>query len=159
MIHFFKYNWLIRDEWFDLLGTVSHEELIKERVGGLGNILFTLFHIIKVEHNWICDLKGVPIADIAFSSYNDLHKIMELSQALHLDIEEYLKNWDESLEYKELHLTFDKTSIHCTYGEALRHIIAHEIHHIGQLSVWIREIGLKPVSSNLIHKGIMLKQN
>lgn len=37
-----------------------------------------------------------------------------------------------------------------TYERIIRHIITHEIHHIGQLSVWLREIGLKPVSSDLL---------
>ena len=41
-----------------------------------------------------------------------------------------------------------------TWGEVMRHMIAHEIHHIGQLSVWAREIGKKPVSANLIGKGL-----
>ncbi|MBZ4317248.1 DinB family protein, partial [Mycobacterium tuberculosis] len=30
------------------------------------------------------------------------------------------------------------------------HIIAHEVHHIGQLSVWSRELRLQPVSSNFV---------
>ncbi|MHB1630483.1 MAG: DinB family protein [Bacilli bacterium] len=34
--------------------------------------------------------------------------------------------------------------------EILRHVIAHEIHRIGQLSVCAREIGREPVSANLI---------
>ena len=37
--------------------------------------------------------------------------------------------------------------VYCTHGEAIRHIIAHEIHHIGQLSIWAREIGMEPISS------------
>lgn len=41
-----------------------------------------------------------------------------------------------------------------TKTEVLHHIIAHEIHHIGQLSVWAREIGLKPVSANFIGRGL-----
>jgi uncharacterized damage-inducible protein DinB len=40
------------------------------------------------------------------------------------------------------------------YGEVLRHVIVHEIHHIGQLSVWSREIGKKPVTANLIGRGL-----
>ncbi|WP_276575678.1 DinB family protein, partial [Bacillus cereus group sp. BfR-BA-01524] len=35
--------------------------------------------------------------------------------------------------------------IECTHGEIIRHVIVHEIHHIGQLSIWAREIGKEPV--------------
>jgi uncharacterized damage-inducible protein DinB len=40
------------------------------------------------------------------------------------------------------------------YGEIMRHVIAHEIHHIGQLSVWAREIGRKSVTANLIGREL-----
>jgi len=41
-----------------------------------------------------------------------------------------------------------------TKGEIIHHIIVHEIHHIGQLSIWAREIGMKPVSVNFIDRGL-----
>jgi uncharacterized damage-inducible protein DinB len=41
-----------------------------------------------------------------------------------------------------------------TSGEIMRHVIVHEIHHFGQVSVWIREFGLEPVSENMIGRGI-----
>ena len=40
------------------------------------------------------------------------------------------------------------------HGEIIRHTIAHEIHHIGQLSIWAREMGKAPVSANLIRRGL-----
>ena len=157
MKYLFEYNWIVRDEWYTLLKKLPHDELTKPRTGGLGNILHTLYHIVVVEHNWICDLKGVPILDLDFSSYGELDKVIALSKKLHVDVANYLTDWDDSLEFKVLHMDFPSSSIHSTYGEALRHVIAHEIHHMGQLSVWAREIGIQPVSSNLIHRGIMTK--
>ena len=44
-----------------------------------------------------------------------------------------------------------------TFGEVMRHVIAHEIHHIGQLSIWSREIGKTPVTANLIRRGLFDK--
>ncbi len=44
----------------------------------------------------------------------------------------------------------DGRTVTDTWGEIMRHTIAHEIHHIGQLSIWARELGRKPVSANLI---------
>jgi uncharacterized damage-inducible protein DinB len=37
----------------------------------------------------------------------------------------------------------------------MRHVIAHQIHHIGQLSIWSRELGKPPVSANVIGKGLI----
>lgn len=40
-------------------------------------------------------------------------------------------------------------------GKILRHIVAHEIHHIGQLSIWSKDIGIPVVSSNFIGRAMM----
>lgn len=159
MKYLFEYNWIIRNEWFDLLQEIPKEELTKNRVGGLGNILETMFHIVKVEHNWICDLSERPISSVSYSDMDqDLGKIKELSNNFGEEVQTFIKGWEDTQEQRILHLTGNNgNEIRCTYGETLRHIIAHEIHHIGQLSIWIREIGLTPVSSNFIHRGIMLK--
>jgi uncharacterized damage-inducible protein DinB len=38
--------------------------------------------------------------------------------------------------------------------EVLHHVLVHEIHHIGQLSVWARELNLEPVSANLLGREL-----
>jgi uncharacterized damage-inducible protein DinB len=45
-----------------------------------------------------------------------------------------------------------------THGEILRHVIAHEIHHVGQLSVWARELNLTPPSANVIGRKLMERE-
>lgn len=41
-----------------------------------------------------------------------------------------------------------------TVDDILHHIITHEIHHIGQLSVWARELELNPVPANFIGREL-----
>ncbi|MCY8368609.1 DinB family protein, partial [Bacillus spizizenii] len=45
MIKFFEYNWQVRDQWFTWCNQLTTEELLKNHLGGVGNILYTLFHI------------------------------------------------------------------------------------------------------------------
>ncbi len=49
--HLFKYNWHVRDEWFNWCKQLTAEDLLLDRVGGVGSILYTLFHIIDVEYS------------------------------------------------------------------------------------------------------------
>lgn len=37
--------------------------------------------------------------------------------------------------------------------QVLRDVMGYEIHHIGQLSIWARELNLQSVSANLIGRG------
>ena len=38
----FEYNWQVRKEWLTWCESLSEQELLKRRVGGIGNILHTL---------------------------------------------------------------------------------------------------------------------
>lgn len=152
---FFQYNWVVREEWYKWCEDVPQEELLKGRTGGVGGILHTLFHIIDVEWSWIRVLQGKPDFQESFDEYQSLERVKELDALFQKDVREFVHAWDNHMEMNELQETRQDGSIEIlTWGEVMRHTIAHEIHHIGQLSVWSRELGEKPVSANLIRKGL-----
>ncbi len=148
----FQYNWQVRDDWFKWCEQLSEEELLRKRVGGVGSILETLFHIVDVEYSWICDLKGKEVDEPKFQDYQSIQKVKALSDLYNKDLEEFVQSWIESLENKILNVSW--TDKEYRYGEVLRHVIVHEIHHIGQLSIWARELNLQPISANLIGRGL-----
>ncbi|MFC4619685.1 DinB family protein [Camelliibacillus cellulosilyticus] len=156
MLKLFQYNWQVRDDWFAWCEDVPEEELIKKRVGGVGGILHTLFHIVDVEYSWIHFLQtqqdpGEP----SFQDYAGLQKIKDFSRSCHEEVEPFVTSWTDDLEYKIIEEPdANEGTESFKYGEVMRHVIAHEIHHIGQLSIWAREIGKKPVTANLIRRGL-----
>jgi len=149
----FAYNWMVREEWYEWCEDVSPEELLKIRTGGVGGILHTLFHIIDVEWSWIRIMQGKPDFQESFDEYQSLEKVKELDMLFKRDVEEFVAAWENEL----LQETKQDGSIETlTWGEIMRHVIAHEIHHVGQMSVWAREIGKQPVSANLIRRGLIV---
>lgn len=156
----FQYNWQVREGWFTWCESVSDEELLKHRTGGPGSILYTLFHIIDVEYSWICGLQEKPEPDEPpFENYTSLPNVRELSKQYHKEVEPFITSWTNEMESQILKETdANGKSFSFTYGEIMRHVIAHEIHHIGQLSVWSREINQKPVTANLIGRGLFDKE-
>ncbi|MBB2479330.1 DinB family protein [Bacillus sp. APMAM] len=155
----FQYNWQVRNEWFSWCEDVPKDELLKVRTGGVGGILKTLFHIVDVEYSWICDMKGkIPKKQECsepFESWATFEKVRELSKSYHEEVKAFVLAWEPDME----NLFFSETNSDgeleiFKYGEAMRHVIAHEIHHIGQLSVWSRELGRKPITANLIRRGL-----
>ncbi|WP_270607711.1 DinB family protein [Bacillus mobilis] len=152
MYTLFQYNWQVRDDWFKLCEKLSEEELLRMRVGGVGSILETLFHIVDVEYSWISALQGKEDNELQFKDYQSIQKVKALSDLYKRELEVFLQVWSSSLECNILKASWtDKTY---TYGEVLRHVIVHEIHYIGQLSIWVRELNLQPVSANLIGRGL-----
>ncbi len=152
----FQYNWQVRDDWFSWCEAVAEDELLKTRTGGMGGILKTLFHIADVEYSWICAFQGNPDFAEPFESYSSLRNVQDLSRKFHPEVEWFIMSWSSEMEVRELTVPRRSTGEWYTYkfGEVLRHVIAHEIHHIGQLSIWAREIGREPVSANLIRRGL-----
>ena len=128
----FHYNWLVR-----------------------GGILHTLFHIVDVEWSWVRILQRKDDFQESFEEYQSLEKVRQLDANFQLEVREFVKSWNAEKENNILYNPQPDGSIATdTWGEVMRHMIAHEIHHIGQLSLWAREIGKKPVSANLIGKEL-----
>ncbi|MCC3357859.1 DinB family protein [Bacillus sp. REN16] len=153
---FFRYNWMVREEWYQWCEELSEEELLQARTGGVGSILQTLFHIIDVEWSWIRLLQGKPDFEESFDDHKSLHLVRKLDSEFRTEVENFVNNWDDSMENQLFYDTLPNGKIVTdTWGEVMRHVIAHEIHHIGQLSIWAREVGKKPVSANFIGRGLV----
>lgn len=149
---FFEYNWQVRDEWINWCNQLTTEELLQDRIGGVGSILYTLFHIIDVEYSWIRGIQGKEDVVLDFDDYKTLAKVKTLSTTLRHEIVEFLKSHLDEKQDRMVTVPWDENEY--TKDEILHHIIAHEIHHIGQLSVWAREKELTPVSANFIGRKL-----
>lgn len=151
----FQYNWQVRDEWFLWCQHVSQEELLKQRVGGVGGILKTLFHIVDVEYSWIRVMQGKSEFDEPFEAYANLEQVHDLSRRFHAEVEPFVMAWSAEMEPNDLTLRYPNgETATFKHGEVMRHVITHEIHHVGQMSIWAREIGREPITANLIERGL-----
>lgn len=154
MLTLFAYNWQVRNEWLEWCKQLTNEELQQKRTGGVGTFIGTLAHIVDVEYSWIRVVQGKSDFEINIDEYNTVEKVKTLSETFHSEIKDFLQLW--SLEMENNPVTVPWGDEKYTAGEILRHVIAHEIHHIGQLSVWSREMGLKPISANLIRRKLVI---
>ncbi|MBY0123789.1 DinB family protein [Bacillus sp. S/N-304-OC-R1] len=113
----------------------------------------TLFHIADVEYSWLRGIQGKEDVVVRFADYNSLEKVKYLSDTFRKEIAEFLKANLDDLKEEVVSVPWDEDKY--TVDEILHHVIAHEIHHIGQLSVWSRELEQQPISANFI--GRVLK--
>ncbi|WP_211748611.1 DinB family protein [Paenibacillus sp. Marseille-Q4541] len=155
---FFRHNWIVREQWYEWCEDLPEEELLRPRTGGVGSILQTLFHIVDVEWSWIRVLQGKPDFQENFEEYATLQKVRELDKRFKSEVEEFVYAWNDTMETRALYDERPDGTVDIdTWGEVMRHVIAHQIHHMGQLSVWAREeeINKKPVSPNVIGKNLI----
>ncbi|WP_064093504.1 DinB family protein [Rossellomorea aquimaris] len=153
MIEMFKYNWQVREDWIKWCENIPYDELVKERIGGMGSILKTLFHVIDCEQIWINQIRDRPVEVKDIHLITALQEVVDYSNNTKLLTNSFLVGWNIEIEQKEIRKKRKNGEmISFTFKKILQHIIAHEIHHIGQLSIWARELGEKPVSSDLIFR-------
>jgi uncharacterized damage-inducible protein DinB len=149
----FSYNWHVRDEWFEWCRNVPNEELTKDRTGGMGSILHNLLHVINCELIWISQLNGTPVSKKEFTKSISLEEVFMFSNEIKKTTQQFLNTEEAYLNEKILSVTTGKgVTYDFPYHKVLLHIVTHEVHHMGQLSVWAREIDKKPVSSDLIFR-------
>jgi uncharacterized damage-inducible protein DinB len=153
MLTLFRYNWQVRDEWFDWCTEVATEELVRQRTGGACSILRTLWHVVDAEYSYVRLLQGRPDIEMEYNQYDALPEIQALSNQLSIEVRPFIESLSSEMEAMSVQVPWWNGETF-TCGEILRHVIAHEIHHVGQLSVWARELDRKPVSANLIGRHL-----
>ncbi|WP_102691550.1 DinB family protein [Rummeliibacillus pycnus] len=151
ILKLFKYNWQVREEWLKWCEEITHEELVKQRVGGMGNILHTLFHVIHCEELWVNQICEETAIEKNVESIKTLKDVQEYSSTIKNSTFHFLNQHIEEKTERSLifNLKNGKTK-EFSYEKILYHIVTHEIHHIGQLSIWARELGKVPVNSDFL---------
>ncbi|MCA1062588.1 DinB family protein [Rossellomorea sp. AcN35-11] len=153
MQELFSYNWKIRQDWFEWCTEVDQDELIRERSGGMGSILKNLFHVADCEQIWINQLQGKPVMRNDIHRISSLDEVISFSELTRKQTESFLSLWTPAYEKKEYNMTTRSgKAYNFSYKKILLHVVTHEVHHIGQLSVWARETEKKPISSDFIFR-------
>lgn len=151
----FKYNWQVREEWIEWCDNLPKDELNEIRTGGMKSILYNLYHVIDCEQIWINQLQGTPVIQNNMKVITSLDEVKEFSNSTKIMSGIFIEKYEKSNEKKLFtYILKSGEEKQWTYEKVLYHIITHEIHHIGQLSIWAREIKMKPISSDLIFKDI-----
>lgn len=152
MIELIEYNWQVRDEWFDWCATLSDEQLHQKQVGGAGSILYTLFHIVEVENSWLRAIQRKEDIPYSFTQYDSLERVKNLSDTLRKEHVPFLTNGISTVLEKDVEVPWD----HQKYlvKDILNHLLVHEVHHIGQLSIWARQLHKQPIDAHFVGREI-----
>ena len=119
----------------------------------MGSIIHNLYHVIDCEQIWVNQMNGTEVLVRDMNTITNLEEVIEFSEGIKQLTEGFLKDWNPKNILERTNKS-GKTLVF-SHEKILQHIIAHEIHHIGQLSVWAREIDKKPVSSDILFRSIV----
>ncbi|CAM5223090.1 putative damage-inducible protein DinB OS=Ureibacillus acetophenoni OX=614649 GN=SAMN05877842_11378 PE=3 SV=1 [Ureibacillus acetophenoni] len=159
MRELFLYNWQIREDWFQWCKNLSPEELTKKRVGGMGSFLHNLYHVIDCEQIWVNQMFNEPVIQRDIKEITNLNEVIEFSNEVKKKTISLIEDLEQESN-KVLQVNRKNNDPYFfPYEKVALHICMHEVHHIGQLSVWAREINRKPVSSDILFRKINLENS
>lgn len=151
MLSLFHYNWQVREDWFNWCHSIAEEEFQKERIGGMKSIRETLIHIVDCELLWLNSMVEQAIEYEKRNTINSLSDIKKYSDFVKLQTTYFIEQLSSDYENRMVEVKRrDGTILYFNQKKIMAHMITHEVHHIGQLSIWARELHLKPISSDLI---------
>ncbi|WP_107842082.1 DinB family protein [Metasolibacillus meyeri] len=151
MLSLFHYNWQVREDWLNWCHSISQEEFQKERIGGMKSIRETLIHIVDCELLWLNSMAEKVIEYEKRNTITSLSDIKKYADFVKSQTTYFIEQLPSDYENRIVEVKRrDGTILHFNQKKIMAHMITHEIHHIGQLSIWARELQLKPISSDLI---------
>jgi uncharacterized damage-inducible protein DinB len=152
----FQYSWHVRNSWLKWCKSIPVSELKSCRIGGHGSILETLLHIIDVENSWINAIRGKDDIPLTIQDHRTLASVEEISAQTIRMADTFLRMELPNLQKdKEIIVSWDESKH--SVESILHHILFHSVHHMGQLSIWARQMNRAPVDNSYLSSKVELE--
>ncbi len=148
----FAFDQWATDRILDIVATVPEDQYVKNMNSSHGGIRGTLVHYYGAEWIWLERWKGTSpttlIKEDDIPTFLQLREKwtslwQELNQFVHSLTEEKLLS---SLTYKDL----KGNQYTQPLWQQMQHLINHSTYHRGQVVTMLRQVGVKPVNTDLI---------
>ncbi len=149
----YEFNYWAKHRTLGVIETISPEQYLKDMGSSHGGIHGTLVHTMGAEEVWLKRWKHEPVTGISkpeeFPTFESLVNRWEMVEMGVLGFCHMLRADADILrtcEYKDLKGN--------TYSQPLyqlmQHLVNHSSYHRGQVVTLLRQIGAKPVATDLV---------
>ncbi len=147
----FEYNGWANNRVYDAVRALSEEQFIRDLKSSFPSIRDTLAHILGAEWVWLRRWQGEsPAKLLTGADAPTLGRLRERSAAIDAERREFIARLsDESLggtfDYRDLAGNLHRLP----YLASMQHVVNHGTYHRGQVTAMLRQLGAKPVSTDL----------
>jgi uncharacterized damage-inducible protein DinB len=148
----FAYNSWANDRIFEALTPLSPEDYFRDLKSSHGGIHGTLTHLVGAEKIWLSRWEGRPdkimLKAEEITSLADLKSIWE---KVGRETAGFVARMSDKKLQDTLAITTSKGEQYSqTYQQMFQHLVNHSTYHRGQIITMMRQIGAKPVLTDLI---------
>ena len=148
----FDYNDWANTRTFDAAGTLSHEQMTKDLGSSFPSVLLTLAHIVAAEWVWLQRwLRQPPSTFPAWVSAPEFADIRTRLAAVSEGRRAFFAPMaDADLRTSVPFTLLSGASDSQPLDVMVRHIANHSTYHRGQIATFMRQLGTKPPSTDII---------
>jgi len=148
----FAFNDWANARTFDAIGALSIDQLTKDLGASFPSVLLTAAHIVGAEWIWLQRwISSGPSGFPEWAKTPELGDVRTRLRDVEHDRANYLSGLPESaatsvVAFKLLNGTEDRQPL----DVMARHVVNHSTYHRGQIAAFLRQLGVKPPSTDLI---------
>jgi uncharacterized damage-inducible protein DinB len=151
-LELFDYNAWAHRILFDAVALLPEEQYLRDLKSSYGGIHGTLAHIVWVEQLWLHRWLGKPNPSVPQGAdLKSLQDVISRWEGVEAERARFVAGLDESgLDETRLVKPSSGGAYVHTLRQMFRHFINHSSYHRGQIVTFLRQLGVKPPSTDLI---------
>ncbi len=149
----YEYNYWAHHRLFDIVETVPHDQYMKDLGSSHGGLHGTLVHTMGAEEIWLKRWKGESPSSFYsaqdFPTFEALSNRWEMVEMEMMGFCHMLKtdaDINKTISYKDLKGNAYAQQL----WQLMQHLVNHSTYHRGQIVTMLRQVGAKPVATDLV---------
>ncbi|MBZ5694101.1 MAG: DinB family protein [Acidobacteriia bacterium] len=148
----YEYNSWANHRTLDSCASLTPEQFTRDLSSSFGSVRDTLVHIMGAEWIWLERWHGrVPAGLPAARDFPDIESVRRRWAEVERDLTDFIASLTpEDLQRTIQFKTLAGVPISQALWPCLQHLANHSTYHRGQIATLLRQLGAKPVSTDLI---------
>jgi uncharacterized damage-inducible protein DinB len=148
----FEFNAWAARRMFESTAALSEDELARDLGNSFPSIRDTLIHTVGAEWVWLTRWRGTSPAAIPSTTSALTHaEIVRWWEDVNSERAEFLRSLGpDALDAVVAYRNFAGVDFAFPLWQMLRHVVNHSTYHRGQVTTMLKQLGHKPVSTDLI---------
>ena len=146
------YHYWAQERMFQAVEPLSLEQFTRDLGNSFPSVRDTLVHIHFAECIWYSRWQKEPVAMPSAEMFPDLASVCQASRTHEARVRALLARLgqdgiNQSMDYTS---RLDNKAHRSVFWQMLQHVVNHTTYHRGQVTMMLRQLGAKPVDTDLI---------
>lgn len=146
------YHYWATRKLFHVVSQLTPEQFTQSVAGSYGSIRNTLVHVLSAEWGWLERCGGERRGDrLKPDDYPTAESVERVWLRVEQSLREYLSHLEDADLARDVEFSLGGGPTHTlAMGDLMQHAMIHGVHHRGQVSLLLRELGFTPGNFDML---------